>query len=39
MTLITYHNFDLLLTRAGDRYRAIVGDTPAGEDPILFRSV
>lgn len=32
MTLTTYHNFDLLLTRSGARYRAIVVDAPAGED-------
>lgn len=31
MTLTTYHNFDLLLTRAGARDKAIVVDAPAGE--------
>ncbi len=30
MTLTTYRNFDLLLTRAGARYKAIVVDAPAG---------
>ena len=29
MTLTTYRNFDLLLTRAGARYKAIVVDAPA----------
>ncbi|MBM4461292.1 MAG: CHAT domain-containing protein, partial [Chloroflexi bacterium] len=36
MTLTTYRNFDLLLTRAGARYRAIVVDAPAGEESVLF---
>jgi hypothetical protein len=36
MTLTTYHNFDLLLTRAGARYKAIVVDAPAGEESVLF---
>ncbi len=36
MTLTTYHNFDLLLTRAGARYKAIVVDSPAGEESVLF---
>ncbi len=28
---ISYDNFDLLITRAGARYRAIVVGAPAGE--------
>ena len=36
MTLTTYHNFDLLLTRSGARYRAIVVDAPAGEARLGF---
>lgn len=36
MTLTTYHNFDLLLTRAGERYKAIVVDARAGEESIVF---
>ncbi|QLQ06714.1 MAG: hypothetical protein HZY76_12135 [Anaerolineae bacterium] len=36
MTLTTYHNFDLLLTRSGERYKAIVVDAPAGEESVLF---
>ena len=36
MTLTTYRNFDLLLTRAGERYRAFVVDAPAGEDSVIF---
>lgn len=37
MTAIaTYHNFDLLLTRAGERYKAIVVDAPEGEASALF---
>ncbi len=40
MAVITaYRNFDLLITRAGERYKAIVVDAPAGKAPILFRSV
>ena len=31
MTITTYRNFDLLITRFGDRYRAFVVDAPAGE--------
>ena len=37
MAAITaYRNFDLLITRAGERYKAIVTDAPAGEESILF---
>lgn len=36
MTLTTYRNFDLLLTRAGARYKAIVVEAPAGEESVLF---
>ena len=36
MTPTTYRNFDLLLTRAGERYRAFVVDAPAGEDSVVF---
>jgi hypothetical protein len=31
MTIATYHNFDLLLTRSGARYKASVADALAGE--------
>ncbi|HSN75591.1 MAG TPA: hypothetical protein VL334_10990 [Anaerolineae bacterium] len=37
MTLTTYHNFDLLLTRSGARYKAIVVDAPAGEGLVGLR--
>jgi hypothetical protein len=37
MTLTTYHNFDLLLTRAGARYKAIVVDAPTGEGLVGLR--
>lgn len=37
MTLTTYHSFDLLLTRSGARYRAIVVDAPVGEGPVGLR--
>ena len=30
MTITDYRNFDLLIARAGDRYRAFVVDAPAG---------
>lgn len=36
MTLTAYHNFDLLLTRAGARYKAIVVDAPEGEESAPF---
>ena len=36
MTLTTYRNFDLLITRAGERYRAFVVDAPAGEASVVF---
>lgn len=37
MAAITaYRNFDLLITRAGERYKAIVTDAPAGEESVLF---
>lgn len=32
MTPTDYCNFDLLIIRAGERYRAFVVDAPAGED-------
>jgi hypothetical protein len=31
-----YLNFDLLITRAGDRYRALVVDAPGGDADIFF---
>ena len=36
MTITDYRNFDLLITRAGARYRAFVVDAPAGEASVLF---
>jgi hypothetical protein len=30
MTITDYRNFDLLITGAGERYRAFVVDAPAG---------
>ena len=36
MTLTTYHNFDLLRTRAGARCKAIVVDAPAGKARLRF---
>ncbi len=36
MAIIDYRNFDLLITRAGDHYRAFVVDAPAGEGSVLF---
>ena len=36
MTISNYRNFDLLITRAGERYRAFVVDSPAGEASVLF---
>ena len=36
MTITDYRNFDLLITRAGDRYRAFVVDAPAGEASVIF---
>ncbi len=37
MTLTTSHNFDLLFTRSGGRYKAIVVDAPAGEGAVGLR--
>ena len=34
--ITNYYNFDLLITRAGDRYRAFVVDAPAGEASVTF---
>jgi hypothetical protein len=31
-----YLNFDLLITRAGERYRALVVDAPGGDADIFF---
>ncbi len=36
MTITDYRNFDLLITRAGERYRAFVVDAPAGEASVVF---
>ena len=36
MTITDYRNFDLLITRAGDRYRAFVLESPAGEASVVF---
>ena len=36
MTITDYRNFDLLITRAGEHYRAFVVDAPAGEASIVF---
>ena len=36
MTITDYRNFDLLITRAGDRYRAFVVDAPEGEASVIF---
>ena len=36
MTITDYRNFDLFITRAGERYRAFVVDAPAGEASVLF---
>ena len=36
MTIPAYRNFDLLLARAGERYRAFVVDAPAGEASVVF---
>ena len=36
VTITDYRNFDLLITRAGDRYRAFVVDAPEGEASVLF---
>jgi hypothetical protein len=36
MTITDYRNFDLLITRAGARYRAFVVDAPAGEASGVF---
>ena len=32
MTITDYRNFDLLITRAGERYRAFVVEAPAVEN-------
>ena len=31
VTITTYRNFDLLITRSGDSYRAFAVDAPEGE--------
>ncbi len=36
MTVGEYRNFDLLLTRDGERFRAVVVDAPAGEGSVVF---
>ncbi|MFZ1464642.1 MAG: hypothetical protein WAV60_11380 [Anaerolineae bacterium] len=36
MISTTYRNFDLLFTRAGARDKAVVVDTPASEDSVVF---
>ncbi|MBK6431456.1 hypothetical protein [Candidatus Amarolinea dominans] len=36
MTTTDYRNFDLLIARAGERYRAFVVDAPAGEASVVF---
>lgn len=36
MTITDYRNFDLLIARSGDRYRAFVMDAPAGEASVIF---
>ncbi len=36
MPITDYRNFDLLITRSGDRYRAFVVDAPAGEASVIF---
>ena len=36
MTITNYRNFDLLITRSGDRYRAFVVDAPGGDANITF---
>ena len=36
MNITDYRNFDLLITRAGDHYRAFVVDAPAGEASVVF---
>lgn len=36
MSLTTYHNFALILTRAGERTKAIVVDAPAREANGVF---
>lgn len=36
MTLTDFRNFDLLITRSGDKYKAIVVDAPAGDASVLF---
>ena len=33
---LDYQNFDLLITRYGDHYRAFVVDSPAGEASVIF---
>lgn len=36
MTLTTFHNFDLLITRAGERYRAIVMDASTRKSSLVL---
>ena len=36
MTITDYRNFDLLITRAGECYRAFVVEAPADEDSVVF---
>ena len=36
MIITDYRNFDLLVTRAGERFRAFVVDAPGGEASIFF---
>ena len=38
MVITTYRNFDLLLTRAGERYRSFVVDAPTRESSLVFVS-
>jgi hypothetical protein len=38
MTITDYCNSDLLITRAGERFRAFVVDAPVGEASIDFES-
>ena len=38
MTLTDYRNFDLLITRAGERYRAIVMDASTRKSSPVFVS-
>ena len=36
MTITAYRNFDLLIPRAGERYRAFVVEAPAGGVSVVF---